>query len=660
MTLKYFYQFLVFLFFLVLSSSDEERITLSYDSLKDVNSILLNDGWKFSPVEDSSWTESDYNDSTWIIADPHVYPDSRIKKDWKGIGWFRLKFNIDSTLYSKALRLAFYSAGDIQFYHNGNLIHKLYPNKEKNYENLQNVTIVFNSKKRQVFAVKFSNDNVEEFNDAGIMAGFELYIGLVDKYTAASYRYSSRIISFQMFFLGLTLAFCLLHFILFIFYREAKSNLYFTIFLLLYAFSTYFDYAHSIYSTVENFLFNIRAHRLLVALTLIAVVRLVFSLFHKRLNIAYWIFVLAVTVVSVFVYLKPTQNFQYLEFINFYGFAIMFYIFVTALKEKQPYVWLIATGFLLVFIFSLYDFFMDLGLITPIFEITNGYPFGLVGLFICISIYLSKDIANRNKLILEQDRIVKEKELNEIILQKENDRKKFELEEARKIQLSMLPSCLNNFPGYDICFDMRTATEVGGDYYDFSEGKNGTLNIIIGDATGHGMKAGLMVATFKSLFSTLGKELEITEFLKRANDIVKNMNLGNLFMSMSFIRLIKGQFEISNAGMPPCLHYRKKTNDIERIILKSMPLGAPLSISYKSENRNIESGDIILLLSDGLEELFNEEMEMLGNDKIMETIVSNSDASANQIATELFSLGDKWRGEKQQDDDITFVVIKIK
>jgi len=660
MVLRYLYQFLLFLSILAISSYGQEGITLSRDLFKDVNSTLLNDGWKYSQGEDSNWTNTYYNDSSWIKADPHLYPDSKITKDWKGVGWFRLEFNIDSTLYNKALRIAFYSAGDIQFYHNGDLLHKLFPDKEKRYENLQNVTVVFNSESRQVFAIKFSNSNTEKFNNAGIMAGFELYIGLVDKFTAASYRYSSRIISFQMFFLGLTLAFCLLHFILFIFYREAKSNLYFAIFLLLYAFSTYYDYAHSIYSTVENFLFNIRAHRLLVALTLIAVVRLVFSLFHKRLNIAYWIFVLVVTMVSVFVYMKPLQNFQYLEFTNFYGFAIMFYIFGTALKEKQPYVWLIATGFLLVFITSLYDFFMDLSLITPVLEITNGYPFGLVGLFICISIYLSKDIANRNRLILEQERVVKEKELNEEILKKENDRKKFELEEARKIQLSMLPVCLNEFTDYDVCFDMRTATEVGGDYYDYSLRNNNALNIVIGDATGHGMKAGLMVATFKSLFSALGTELEIAEFLKSANDIVKNMKLGNLFMSMSFLRLTQAKFELANAGMPPCLHYRKKTNDIERIIIKSMPLGAPIENPYKLETRKIESGDIILLMSDGLEELFNEKMEMLGIERIMDTVVKNNLASSNQIAANLFSLGDDWRGKRQQDDDITFVVIKVK
>jgi hypothetical protein len=113
MILKYFYQFLLFLPILLVSSSGQERITLSYNSFKDVNSILLNDGWKFSPIEDSNWIKTNYNDSFWIKADPHLYLGSKTTKDWKGVGCFRLEFNIDSTLYNKAHRIAFYSAGEI-------------------------------------------------------------------------------------------------------------------------------------------------------------------------------------------------------------------------------------------------------------------------------------------------------------------------------------------------------------------------------------------------------------------------------------------------------------------------------------------------------------------------------------------------------------------
>jgi ligand-binding sensor domain-containing protein len=85
-------------------------------------------------------------------------------------------------------------------------------------------------------------------------------------------------------------------------------------------------------------------------------------------------------------------------------------------------------------------------------------------------------------------------------LQLENDRKTKELEEARQLQLSMLPKELPKLPHLDIAVYMKTATEVGGDYYDFHLHIDGTLTVILGDATGHGMMSGMMVSIMKSLF----------------------------------------------------------------------------------------------------------------------------------------------------------------
>ena len=85
-------------------------------------------------------------------------------------------------------------------------------------------------------------------------------------------------------------------------------------------------------------------------------------------------------------------------------------------------------------------------------------------------------------------------------LEIENERKTKELEEAKQLQLSMLPKSLPNLPHLDIAVYMKTATEVGGDYYDFHVHPDGTLTVILGDATGHGMMSGMMVSIMKSLF----------------------------------------------------------------------------------------------------------------------------------------------------------------
>ena len=88
------------------------------------------------------------------------------------------------------------------------------------------------------------------------------------------------------------------------------------------------------------------------------------------------------------------------------------------------------------------------------------------------------------------------------------------LEEARQLQLSMLPKKLPNITGLEIAAYMKPATEIGGDYYDFHEGADGTLTIAVGDAIGHGLKAGSVVTATKSLFNAFAKQDNISQILK--------------------------------------------------------------------------------------------------------------------------------------------------
>jgi serine phosphatase RsbU (regulator of sigma subunit) len=85
----------------------------------------------------------------------------------------------------------------------------------------------------------------------------------------------------------------------------------------------------------------------------------------------------------------------------------------------------------------------------------------------------------------------------------------------------MLPKQLPQLPHLDIAVYMRTATEVGGDYYDFHIGMDGTLTVVLGDATGHGMKAGTMVTTTKSLFNVLAPNPNIVETFHEMTTMLK-------------------------------------------------------------------------------------------------------------------------------------------
>ena len=234
-----------------------------------------------------------------------------------------------------------------------------------------------------------------------------------------------------------------------------------------------------------------------------------------------------------------------------------------------------------------------------------------------------------------------------------------ELKEARNLQLSMLPKTIPKHPDIDVAFFMKTANEVGGDYYDFQLIDDGTLIVVIGDATGHGMKAGIVVAAMKSLFKSMGTNPDISAFFNRCTQILKSMNLGYLYMTMTLVRIKNRMLTASVAGMPPILFYRAKNKTIDEISKGGVPL-AFTEYQYQKTDTELESGDTILLMSDGFPELLNDKEEMLNYPRVKEYFKEYAHLSPEEIITQLCNIGEKWRNEVPQDDDISFVVMKVK
>jgi serine phosphatase RsbU (regulator of sigma subunit) len=206
---------------------------------------------------------------------------------------------------------------------------------------------------------------------------------------------------------------------------------------------------------------------------------------------------------------------------------------------------------------------------------------------------------------------------------------------------------------------METATEVGGDYYDYSITGEDSLTLVIGDATGHGLKAGIMVATAKSYFHTLASELDSLSMLKRMSSGFKNLNLKMMYMGISLLRCNGYKLEFASAGMPPMLWYRSKTKIVEEIVLKGLPLGTRVEFPYKTKKFEVEKGDVLLLMSDGLMELFNNKREMLEIGRIKNTLKESAEFKAGDIVNHLSNLMDQWSGGLNNDDDVTFLVLKV-
>ena len=246
------------------------------------------------------------------------------------------------------------------------------------------------------------------------------------------------------------------------------------------------------------------------------------------------------------------------------------------------------------------------------------------------------------------------------VIQAENERKTKELEEARELQLSMLPKELPNIDNLDIAVYMQTATEVGGDYYDFHVAQDGTLTAVCGDATGHGMKAGTVVIITKSLFNNLASEDNVLDIFSKISRVIRDMKFRHLTMCLTMLKIKENRLWLSSAAMPPALIYRKKNKAIEEIFMKGMPLGAMNNFPYKMQETTIEKGDTILLMSDGLPELSNDNEEMYGYDRTITEFNSVGEKEPEEIVNHLKNSASQWVNGKAPDDDVTFVVLKMK
>jgi serine phosphatase RsbU (regulator of sigma subunit) len=255
---------------------------------------------------------------------------------------------------------------------------------------------------------------------------------------------------------------------------------------------------------------------------------------------------------------------------------------------------------------------------------------------------------------------IREANLRAQLAESESERKTKELEDARKLQLSMLPKELPQLPHLDIAVYMKTATEVGGDYYDFHVHSDGTLTVILGDATGHGMMSGMMVSIMKSLFMSDRTNKELKPFFENTSSSIKDMQLGRLMMALSCVQISSNKVKTTNAGMPPLLIYRSNSQKVEEVNINNMPLGAMKKVDYDVKEFDVEKGDTLLMMSDGFTELKNETQELYGYRRARNSFEDTGKSNPEEIIKHLKEEGIKWTNDKDPDDDVSFVVIKIK
>jgi sigma-B regulation protein RsbU (phosphoserine phosphatase) len=237
---------------------------------------------------------------------------------------------------------------------------------------------------------------------------------------------------------------------------------------------------------------------------------------------------------------------------------------------------------------------------------------------------------------------------------------------AQEVQQSLLPQSDPSLPGFDIAGASIYCDETGGDYYDFIETNRGGqagLAVVVGDVSGHGVSSALLMATARALImlraSMPGEAAGII------NDVNRYLSLdtaqtGN-FMTFFYCELTERETEVRwvRAGHDPALIYDPSTNAFDELKGQGMALGLDNTFEYESFQRDIETGQVIMIGTDGIWEMRNNAGEMFGKEALMEIIRNNQTAPSRQIVDTVTEALERFRGDEAPEDDITLVVIKV-
>jgi serine phosphatase RsbU (regulator of sigma subunit) len=642
------------------------------------NPLTLDNLWKYHSGDDIAWKNNNFNDSQWVQTDSYLNWSKSSDPKWENIGWFRFHFYADSSLWNTTLAFSLSQLGASEIYYNGKRIFSCgiigtSPELCLPLQNRKWMEFKVEPQYNQVIAVRYANYNWKEQRDLGFTPGFAVYIKDMNTILYNLQENLSSLVTNQITFTLIPLILFFLHLFLFVFYPKQKQNLFYALSLLGFAGITYFGYQKLISVNPSSIILLYQLNEVSVLFTGFFGLITSYSIDYVKYPKRWLVFLLVFVALSIWGFFHPVDS-GILNYI-FFGLVsvdIIFSAFNIKGKKKFRGSWIVFVGLIILVLFVIYQVFIDFDLLPMPFGINQVFVYGMLALVISMSLYLSYNFAFINKDLekqlsnvkilsdrtLEQEKIANKLELERRILDIENERKTQELESAKELQLSLLPKDLPVIENLDIARFMETAAEVGGDYYDFFRSENNTLIVVIGDATGHGLKAGNMVIVTKGLLNLFHGDEEIDDILKKSNLAIKKMNLKMLTMCLSVVRINKNKVQYSSAGMPPLLIYREMSNSVEQVILKAMPLGAFFDFPYQKTEFELLKGDVLLMISDGLTDLFNNDKDILGIEKISEFLKNSAGKSAKEIIDDIRTNSKVWSGNSPLQDDLTIVALK--
>jgi serine phosphatase RsbU (regulator of sigma subunit) len=235
-----------------------------------------------------------------------------------------------------------------------------------------------------------------------------------------------------------------------------------------------------------------------------------------------------------------------------------------------------------------------------------------------------------------------------------------ELHVARRIQQASLPEAVPVPEGWEITPRYRPAREVGGDFFDFLELEDGRLGVVVGDATGKGVPAALMMSTTCGMLRAVARASDYSpgEVLERVNEALTARIPSNMFVTCFYGVLDpkSGSFTYANAGhdLP---YVRHRGGDAEELRARGMPLGLMPGMGYEEKEITLQAGEAALFYSDGLVEAHDPKGEMFGFPRLRTFVAEHGEEGSlvDLLLEELHSFVEEgW----EQEDDITLLTLE--
>ena len=255
---------------------------------------------------------------------------------------------------------------------------------------------------------------------------------------------------------------------------------------------------------------------------------------------------------------------------------------------------------------------------------------------------------------------------NARLYQSESEKIRLErdLDLARKIQQGLLPKCIPNLNGLDICGEMIPAMQVGGDYFDLIPLSANKLFVAVGDVSGKGLSAALYMTKLQTMIqistkvSTSPKEILI-EINKQLYDSIERSWF--ITMTLALFDTQEGTITFCRAGHMPLLTANNGT--VESIKTEGIGLGLEKGEVFDRTLQEVvlqtKSNQIFAFFSDGITEAMNEKDEMFGEDKLTEILKGKSNNRSTEVMNKVWSEVQLFRGTTPVNDDMTMVIVKV-